>query len=77
MAESAARIPEIAAGIEMDQNSREEMVRRSRTLQERCLALAREAPELPLDEMRARLESIDRSCRGCHERFRPPPDRPS
>jgi cytochrome c556 len=77
MAESAAQIPEIASGIEMDESTREEMVRRSRALQERCLALAREAPELPLDEMRARLESIDRSCNGCHERFRPPPDHPS
>lgn len=77
MAESAARIPEIAAAIEMDESALEDMVRRSRALQERCLALAREAPELALDEMRARLESIERSCNGCHERFRPPPDRPS
>ena len=76
MAESAAQIPEIAAGIEMDEGAREEMVDRSRALQERCLALAREAPELPLDEMRARLEAIDRSCSGCHERFRAPADRP-
>jgi len=75
MAGSAAQIPEIAAGIELDEGEREEIVDRARALEERCLALARDAPGLSLGEMTARLEEIDRTCNGCHEQFRPPEPR--
>jgi len=78
MAESASRIAEAVPKAELEDPRRAAFEERARTLRERSLELAGEAPRLSAAEMHMRLAAIRDTCNDCHERFRergvaPPP----
>jgi len=77
MAESASRIAAAAPQAELEGPRLAAFEERARTLRERSLGLAREAPQLTVAEMHVRLEAIQDTCHACHARFRERDDAPA
>jgi hypothetical protein len=71
MASSAREILPVIDEIPLSDWERAEMRELAADLEQRSLALAREAPDLSLAEMQQSLVGISKTCDVCHARFRP------
>jgi hypothetical protein len=70
MASSARQILPAIEEIPLSGGERQEMRALTGDLEQRSLALAREAPELSLAEMHLALDEISKTCDICHAQFR-------
>jgi len=76
LAETAARLPDLIASVDMDADDRSHFVVFADALRGRALRLAEAAPTAPPEALAARVEEITDTCVVCHQGFRvAPPDR--
>jgi cytochrome c556 len=70
LADSALRIPEASRSVALEADERVEFEQLAEALRGSALALADQAPRLPVGELRTRLEAVYQRCDACHTRFR-------